>query len=85
MQSIAAQDYVNKELIICDDNPNSENQSVIEEFARSVSFPVVYRNTSRKENDYGLARARNVGIIEASGDILVFCDQRISMHSNAIS
>ncbi|MRN52341.1 glycosyltransferase [Paenibacillus monticola] len=85
LQSIAAQDYVNKELIICDDNPNSENQSVIEEFARSVSFPVVYRNTSRKENDYGLARARNVGIIEASGDILVFCDQRISMHSNAIS
>jgi glycosyltransferase involved in cell wall biosynthesis len=85
LQSIATQDYPNIELIICDDNPNSENKSAIQEFARSVSFPVVYRNTSREENDYGLARARNVGIIEASGDILVFCDQRISMHSNAIS
>jgi glycosyltransferase involved in cell wall biosynthesis len=85
LQSIANQDYPNIELIICDDNPNSENKSVIQEFARSVSFPVVYRNTSRVENDYGLARARNVGIIEASGDILVFCDQRISMFTNAIS
>lgn len=85
LQAIASQDYLNKELIVCDDNPKSENESLIKEFARSVSFPVVYRNTSREENDYGLARARNVGIIEASGDILVFCDQRISMHSNAIS
>lgn len=85
LQAIANQDYSNLEIIVCDDNPIEDHQSLIREFARTVPLPVVYRNTSRKENDYGLARARNIGIIEASGDILVFCDQRISMESHAVS
>jgi glycosyltransferase involved in cell wall biosynthesis len=85
LTAIAAQDYPNFELIICDDNPTRENETLVRNFAQTASFPVVYCNTSLKENDYGLARARNIGVIEASGEILVFCDQRIRMQPDAIS
>lgn len=78
-EAIENQDYKNLELIIVDDKPDGELGSI------SMTCPVRYINTSRPENDYGLARARNTGIIEATGDILVFCDQRIKMEPNAVS
>ena len=34
--------------------------------------------------DYGLARARNLATIEATGDIMVYCDQRMIMEPDAI-
>src|SRR5690606_11371299 len=34
---------------------------------------------------YTLAEARNLGVIEASGDLLVFCDDRIQMEDNAVT
>lgn len=34
--------------------------------------------------DYGLARARNEATIEATGDIIIYCDQRQVMQPNAV-
>lgn len=92
LNAVAAQDYPNIELIVVDDNPefndsqkqNYMSQTLVAEFARTVSFPVRYIN-SGEYGSYGLARARNLGIIEATGEIIIFCDQRQIMEPNAVS
>jgi glycosyltransferase involved in cell wall biosynthesis len=81
--AVAEQDYPNLELIVCDDNGMVTNFELVREFAQTVSFPIKYVVT--QHNDYGLARARNQGIIEATGEIMVFCDQRQIMEPDCIS
>lgn len=83
LEAVANQTYKNIELIVCDDNGSlAKNYEIINHYAKFVNNPVRYINTSL--GDYGLARARNVGAIEATGDVLVFCDQRQVMQPNAI-
>lgn len=83
LEAISNQTYKNIEVVVCDDNP-IPNATLIHDFEKFVDFPLRYIHTATKENDYGLARARNRGIIEATGDILVFCDERIIMESTAV-
>ena len=83
LQAIADQTYSNIELIVCNDNPDGEeNRQLVTEFAATVHFPVRY--IDQPSDGYGLAKQRNLAAIEATGDILVFCDQRIKMDKNAI-
>jgi hypothetical protein len=81
LNAIANQDYPNFEVLVCDDS--SENRTLTSDFARTAHFPVKYIDTIGY--GYGLARARNLGIVEATGDIIVFCDQRQIMEPNAIT
>lgn len=79
------------------DDPRHINCKLARNFAKTVSFPVRYIYTAGIEEvdawdsefveiyDYGLARARNQGIIEATGDIVVFCDQRQIMAPNCVT
>jgi len=84
LEAIAAQDYPNIEAIICNDNPMwRANKKLVEEWAREVSFPVRFIN--KPSAGYAIAKQRNLGITEATGDILIFCDQRIVMEKNAVS
>lgn len=91
LNAIANQDYPNVELIVANDSGMNSEQNIqlVEEYAKTVSFPVRFVDTflegSNAYEDYGLARARNLGAIEATGDILVFCDQRQIMEPNAIT
>ena len=80
-EAICKQTYDNIELIICDDSPEPQRE-LINDLARFVSFPVRYMYTYK--DDYGLGRARNLGIIEATGEIIVFCDQRMAMDRLAV-
>lgn len=88
LNAIAAQTYQNIEIVVADDNPildiSSPNRDLINDFAQYVNFPVRYMVTAVDHNDYGLARARNEALIEATGEIVVFCDQRIVMEPEAI-
>lgn len=86
LAAISSQTYKNIEIIVADDNPdmNSGNQLLISEFAKLVNIPVMYLKTAYASGDYGLARARNIATIEATGDIMVYCDQRMVMDHNAI-
>jgi glycosyltransferase involved in cell wall biosynthesis len=84
LNAIANQTYKNIEIIVADDNGEAPNYDTVEEFAQYVNFPVRYLRTSSKDNDYGLARGRNEAVIEATGEILVFCDQRMIMAEDAI-
>lgn len=78
--AISEQTHKNLEIIVVDDGESQEES--IKQFARTVSIPVRYIETSKE--GYNLAQARNLGIIEATSDILVFCDQRMLMKPDAI-
>lgn len=84
LTAISKQTHKNLEVIICDDNPES-NRELIKDFATLVNFPVRYINSAYSTNDYGLARARNIGTIEATGEVMVYCDQRMVMEPDAIT
>jgi len=93
LNAIANQSYKNIEIIVADDSlqialatengiEDYGNAVKVAEFAKYVDCPVRYINTC--EVGYGLARARNSGAIEATGDVLIFVDQRIKINPDAI-
>lgn len=91
LDAIANQTYKNIELIVADDNPAIDNYSIVSDFAKYVNIPVRHIDTSKQYKsgdgwvkDYGLARARNEATIEATGEIMVYCDQRMIMDKNCI-
>lgn len=83
LNAIAEQTYKNIEIIVADDNegPN-QNAELVFNMSRYVSYPVKYMETW--QGDYGLARARNEATIEATGEIMVYCDQRMIMEPNCV-
>lgn len=83
------QDYKYTEIILV-------NSGVVEfdikEFARVAAEklgckipPIRYIKIDKRGGEYTLARARNTAIIEAQGDILVFCDERVGMDTRAVT
>lgn len=79
LEAIDNQTYKNIEVIVVNDGEPDKNLALLSK-GRCYPFRVIENNN----NDYGLARARNKGIIEATGDVLVFCDQRMIMDSKAV-
>lgn len=79
LEAIDNQTYKNIEVIVVNDGEPDKNLALLSK-GRRYPFRVIENNN----NDYGLARARNKGIIEATGDVLVFCDQRMIMDSKAV-
>lgn len=75
LEAIEKQTYKNLELIVVNDGMPFN--------LKKPNVPM-FKLIENHQEDYGLARARNKGIIEASGEIIVFCDQRIVMQPNAI-
>jgi glycosyltransferase involved in cell wall biosynthesis len=87
IHKLKEQTYKNFEVVICDDGSQDETAySVVYEMQKKYAFPVRYINTLNTSDPriYGLAKARNMGIIEAIGDIVLFCDDRLEMHPDAI-
>lgn len=88
LNAVIEQSYRSIELIVCDDGGTSEN--MVRDIAQMTNIPVrvidctQYPNRDWDFSDYGLARARNLGTIEATGEIMVYCDQRMIMKPNAI-
>lgn len=83
LDSLVDQTYKNFEVVVCDDG----NDATIE--PDQFSFPVTLVETQNYKKPgvvkkYGLAQARNMGVIEAAGEILIFCDDRLQMHRSAI-
>ena len=80
--AISQQTYQNIEIVVVDDSDVSLVREVME-FSSMINQPVQYHYTG--DHDYGLARARNVGTIHATGEIIVYCDQRQIMDTQAIA
>lgn len=81
LNAIANQTHTNIEVIVCDDGEEDQKANV-DNFASTVSIPVRYIRLGGE--GYNLAKARNLGAIEATSDILIFCDQRMQMDSNCV-
>lgn len=82
LNAIVCQTYQNIELIVVDDGDKQGTEQAVKDFAMMTNIPVRYIYNNK--GDYGLARARNEGAIYATGETLVFCDQRIKMNKDAI-
>lgn len=83
LNAIAEQTYKNIEVIIANDGGfDFDSEGLVAEFAKYVSFPVRFVWTS--SDQYGLAKARNESTVEATGEVMVYCDQRMIMEPNAI-
>lgn len=54
----------------------------VEELRTKFNFPIKYINTHHI--GYGLAKARNMGVIEACGELLLFCDSRLKPDETSI-
>lgn len=80
LNAIANQTYKNIEVIVADDG--EIDQGLVKHFAEYVNIPV--RSLNVYQGDYGLARARNEATIEATGEVMVYCDQRMIMQPTAI-
>lgn len=82
LSALETQTYKPFEAVVIDDSENNETKEYIEENKNQYHFPIVY--IKKEHSGYGLATARNMGIIEARGELLVFCDDRLKMDANAI-
>lgn len=82
LNAIDKQSYKNIEIVVVDDTKNADNKQYIKDFATYTNKPIRYIHSGGE--DYGLARARNIGTIEATGEVIVYCDQRIIMDSNCV-
>ena len=79
LDAIANQTHKNIEVIVIDDGLEPQD---ISEFAKLSHLAIRYIRLGGE--GYHLAQARNLGIIEATSDILVFCDQRMIMQPDAV-
>lgn len=68
LESVAAQDFTDWECIIVDDGSTDDTGAVVESFLSDTRFRYV------KQENGGLAAARNTGIRHAKGDFLQFLD-----------
>jgi hypothetical protein len=80
---ILKQDYPKMEIVIADSGDTPVKQ-IINSVKKQTSIPIRYIYFPHKDN-YTLAEARNRAIVEADGQLLVFCDDRIKMKPNAVS
>ena len=91
IEAVAEQSYSNVELIVVDDSKevlqtgdilNSPTYKVVEEAKKKYDLTIQYVGSYSKV--YGLAKARNHGIVEARGNLLVFADDRLRMDKHAV-
>jgi len=75
LKKLDCQDYQNFEIVICDDNSDDGTEEWVKKNRFKYSFCIKYINTEK--DGYNLALARNMGVIEAVGEFLVFCDSRL--------
>lgn len=79
LSAIDNQTHQNIEIVVVDDGDNAPH---IERFRQMTAKPIRYLNTAA--GDYGLARARNEGTIAATGEVIVYCDQRMIMAPDCV-
>lgn len=80
-------DWPHKEIVVCDDSGSAtEVYNPVREIKSSLSSPLKHLRTDKQPLQFGynLAQARNLGIIEAEGEYLLFCDSRLLPEPDSI-
>lgn len=76
------QDYEGYEIVVVDSGKKPVSHFV-DQFKSRATVPIKYFYFD--DDGYTLPKARNIGVLEADGEILIFCDDRIGMASNAVT
>lgn len=80
--SIVQQDYPKFEIVVADSG-ETPVKMIVDKMKQQTSVPIKYIHFPHKDN-YTLAEARNRAVIEADGQILVFCDDRLKVKPNVL-
>lgn len=83
IESVFKQTYPALEIVVCDDGSTDGTREFIQSIQKRSLIPIKYVNTETP-NEYNLAYAKNLGVIELIGEALVFCDDRYAMDREAI-
>lgn len=76
VKSIAAQTYDNLEIILVNDNSKDKSREIMEQWAAKDNRVRLFDNHGKK---HGAAVARNIGLDNATGDMIAFCDNDDTM------
>lgn len=82
-KSALEQDYENTEVIVVDSG-DVPIEKFIDQVRKESHIPIKYFHFEHND-EYTLAKARNIGICEAQGEYVLFCDDRLVMDKNAVS
>lgn len=77
------QTYRPLEIIVSDDNSTDDTSEVVMKWKEENDIPLKY--IQNQSIGYGLAQARNEGIMQASGHYLIFNDDRIIPENDAVA
>lgn len=80
VNSLAEQTYPISELIIVDSSDNDLTKSYVEEIKGSFDFQLIYV----RQDKGGTAKARNLGMSKAHGDIIIFVDDDVLLDRNCV-
>ncbi|MGL1931521.1 MAG: glycosyltransferase family 2 protein [Desulfotalea sp.] len=80
LESVRKQTCSFCEVIIVDDGSTDDSANVIKKYSEKNHLPIKYYH----QNNMGPAAARNTGILNASGDYLVFLDSDDHWHKNKL-
>jgi glycosyltransferase involved in cell wall biosynthesis len=78
LQSIALQTQMPDEVIICDDGSKAETAQLIQSFQEQ--FPIAIKHVWQPDEGFQLARIRNKGFAEATGDYCIQIDGDLILH-----
>lgn len=83
--SIEANNYQAKEIIVVDDGMDDLTRKTVMELKKRIKTPLMYLKTDKvQDNDYNLAKARNLGVSEAMGSVLLFLDDRLTLGEHSL-
>ena len=83
--SIDANYYQAKEIIVIDDSIDDLTRKTVMELKKRLKTPIMYLKTGKtSETEYNLARARNMGVCEAMGSVLLFLDDRLTLGKHSL-
>lgn len=83
INSINKSEYPAKEIIVCDDGSTDGTDEAVKKLKAGLRTPIFYLKTGTKL-EYGLAKARNCGAVEALGEILLFLDDRFVLRPDTL-
>ena len=84
LDSIIAQTTLLKEVIIVDDSSDDEVKNLIKQRKEEFKEKGMSLKYIRNERERGLTIARNIGIENATGDIILFLDSDVGLDKNYV-
>jgi len=83
LQSITELKELPDEIIVADDGSGKETTQVIEQFRVQLPIPLIH--SWQEDEGFRLARSRNNGLINSTGDYIIFIDDDLILHPKFIT